>query len=362
MRSRKNGCFMSDKILHIGDCDKFIPPYIEFVKENFDFSKHEFLLTDGMAKKNLIPDSNIRLLKNSKLGKLKHYLLVLIKMNRADKIILHNLFDLKIVFLLFFMPWLLKKCYWIMWGADLYVYQFGERNWKWKIKEFLRRPVIKRMGFFSTTVPGDFDLVKKIYGTNAKFIHNLMYPSHLSRNLDEIVCNQDKQGEVFVQVGNSADPSNNHFEVLEILSKLDLKHVKVFCPLSYGSEKHREEVIEYGNKLLGEKFIPITDFMSFTEYNSYMACIDIAIFNHNRQQAMGNTIGLLSLGKKVVMKSNVTPFEFFKDIGVKIYQLNDSALLTPISNNVQKENIGIMKKYFHIQRLYSNWEEIFNEK
>ena len=103
MKSRKNGCFMSDKILHIGDCDKFIPPYIEFVKENFDFSKHEFLLTDGIAKKNLIPDSNIRLLKNSKLGKLKHYLLVLIKMNRADKIILHNLFNLKIVFLFMLM-------------------------------------------------------------------------------------------------------------------------------------------------------------------------------------------------------------------------------------------------------------------
>lgn len=353
---------MSSAILHIADCNKFIPPYIEFLKEKFDLSNHEFFLTDGVAKKDIVIDSNIHLLKNTKIGKLTFYLFLLIKMSKADKIILHNLFNTKVVLILFLMPWLLKKCYWIMWGADLYVHQLGERNFRWKWHEFLRRPVIKRMGYFSTTVPGDFELAKKIYGTKAKFIHNLMYPSHLFRNIDEIQCNQDKQGKLYIQVGNSADPSNNHFQVIDMLSKLDLKDFRVYCPLSYGSKKHREEVIEYGNKLLGEKFVPMVEFMSFNEYNSYMACIDIAIFNHDRQQAMGNIIGLLSLGKKVVLKPSVTPFEFFSNIGVKIYHINDSDLFVPISVAVQEKNVEIVKGYFNIERLYSNWEEVFYGK
>lgn len=31
------------KILHIGGCDKSLPPFIELIKENFDFDQHEFL-------------------------------------------------------------------------------------------------------------------------------------------------------------------------------------------------------------------------------------------------------------------------------------------------------------------------------
>jgi hypothetical protein len=43
---------MSQKILHIVGSDKFITPFIEFVKEHFEFNNHEFLLTNCMAEKN----------------------------------------------------------------------------------------------------------------------------------------------------------------------------------------------------------------------------------------------------------------------------------------------------------------------
>ena len=41
------------------------------------------------------------------------------------------------------------------------------------------------------------------------------------------------------------------------------------------------------------KFKPLVDFMPFDEYLNLLAKVDIAIFNHKRQQAMGNTTILL---------------------------------------------------------------------
>lgn len=352
---------MALRILHILDCDKFIPPYIEFLKENFksDFENHKFLMTSDMSVYALPDYSNIYLIPKSKFGKIKHYLHIIYEMNRSNKVIIHNLFNFKNVILLFFMPWNLKKSYWIMWGGDLYTYKLGTHDFRWKFKEFFRKPVIKNFGYFSTTVPGDFDLVRSWYNSKSKFIQNLMYPSHLFRELEN--TNLPEKSEVYIQVGNSADPSNNHYEVIDYISRLNIDDYKVFCPLSYGSPEHRDRVIAYGKSLLGDKFIPMIDYMDFSEYNKYMSSIDIAIFNHDRQQAMGNMIGLLSLGKKVILKPKTTPYSFFESLGLKIYSLDDKNAISPLSQSDKDQNIKIMRHNFSPEKLKSDWEKIFYE-
>lgn len=350
---------MSLKILHVSNCDKFIPPYIKFIKDNFksDFYSHNFLMTGGMAVDQLPDLPNIHLISKSKLGQIKHYLHLIIEMNRSDKVIIHGLFDFKVLLLLFFMPWNLKKSYWIVWGGDLYTYKLGNKNFKWKFKEFFRRPVIKNFGYFSTTVPGDFYLARSWYNSKSKFIQNLMYPSHLYRSLEH---NQPRDKlEIYIQIGNSADPTNKHHEILKYLSNFKTNDYKVFCPLSYGSPEHRESVISYGKKLLGDKFIPITSYMDFSEYNQYMSSIDIAIFNHDRQQAMGNMIGLLSLGKKVVLKPTTTPYSFFQSLGLRVYSLDDKDFMKNLSKEDKKQNIEIMRHNFSPEKLKSDWGKIF---
>ena len=124
---------MEIKVLHIAGCDKFIPPFVEFVKEHFDFSAHEFLLTDGMASKELKITPNVHLSGRFTRSILKHYWQAMIKMHQADKVILHGLFKSRFTMMLFFMPWLLKKCYGVIWGGDLYSFKISERNFKWKL-------------------------------------------------------------------------------------------------------------------------------------------------------------------------------------------------------------------------------------
>lgn len=109
---------MSKKIVHIGHACTFMSPFIELVKNDFDFESHLFYLTLGTTKYKTFPSPNIKLAKRTFFGRAKYYLGISIKMHQAEKIMLHGLFDYKTITLLFFMPWLLKKCYWVIWGGD----------------------------------------------------------------------------------------------------------------------------------------------------------------------------------------------------------------------------------------------------
>lgn len=344
---------MTQKILHLGSCDKFIPPFIEFIKDNFDFNDHLFLLTNSNSENELINHSNVKLSSKGKLSKVKHYALVIKKMKQADKIILHSLFDIKIVQILFFSPWLLKKCYWVMWGGDLYSYQLGKRNKSWYKNEFFRRPVIKNMGHLVTYIKGDVDLASKWYGAKGEYHECLMYLSNTYKTLDVPNTQSD---EINIQIGNSADPSNNHIEIFDKLLPFKDKNIRIYAPLSYGDKAYAKEVVSKGKDLFGDKFIALTNFMPFEQYLKFLGSIDIAIFNHKRQQAMGNTITLLGLGKTVFIRSDTTQWQFFKDKNIKVY---DSIKLDSIDKKEHLDNISKVKEYFSEETLKKQLKELF---
>jgi len=344
---------MTQKILHLGPCDKFIPPFIEFIKDNFDFNDHLFLLTNSMSENEMVNHSNVKLSGKGKLSKVKHYALVIKKMNQADKIILHGLFGIKIVQILFFSPWLLKKCYWVMWGGDLYSYQLGKRNKSWYKNEFFRRQVIKNMGHLVTYIKGDVDLARKWYGAKGEYHECLMYLSNIYKTLD---IPNTQSGKINIQIGNSADPSNNHIEILNKLLPFKDENIRIYAPLSYGDKAHAKEVVSKGKELFGDKFIALTDFMPFDQYLSFLGGIDIAIFNHKRQQAMGNTITLLGLGKTVFIRSDTTQWQLFKDKNIEV--LNTLSFELNYIKDLEK-NIKNTADYFSKETLIEQYKLLF---
>lgn len=346
---------MAKKILHIASCDKFIPPFIDFIKENFNFDEHFFLMTGGMFQKDLISSENIKLSGTSKAAKIAHYAEVLVEMHKADKVILHSLFDIKIVQILFFSPWLLKKCYWIIWGGDLYVYKTGKRNKSWYKNEFFRRPVIKNMGNLVTYIEGDIDLARQWYGAEGQYHECIMYLSNVYK---EYKIPKKRSSTINIQVGNSADPSNNHIEALEKLCPYKDEDICIFVPLSYGNEEHAKKVIKQGNEWFGDKFIPLVDFMPFDEYLQFLGSIDIAIFNHKRQQAMGNTITLLGLGKLVYIRSDTSQWKLFKEAGIAIF---DIGKLDTLEKKSIQGNLDKIKNYFSKENLNKQYIEIFKK-
>lgn len=329
------------KILHLGGCDKFLPPFIDLIKENFDFKEHEFLLTSGIGE--VKHYENVKVFEYSIPQRLKYYFYAFLKMHISDKVVLHGIFDIKLVFILFFTPWLLKKCYWVIWGGDLYSYQLSERNNYWKCKEFFRRPVIKNIGHLVTYIDGDVELTRKWYGAIGKYHECLMYTSNLYKEYNIPVRQSNITN---IQVGNSADPSNNHFEILEKLLPFKEQNITIYVPLSYGDPIYAQKVIHKGQEWFGDKFKPLTDFIPFDQYLKLLGTINIAIFNHKRQQAMGNTITLLSLGKTVYLRSDTTQWQFFQKKGLIVGDVSEmnSLKLLEVEDNRRKVELYFSKE------------------
>lgn len=340
------------KNLHIfkNTNEKFSEPYIEFINNNFDKKEHFFYHIGEDRRTNKISRENIEFI-----TKLKYFTLIK-DMYKANKIILHGLMSPLLVFIFFLQPWLLKKCYWVVWGGDLYYFKNRKRNLKTNFYEFLRRSVIKNIGGIITHVKKDYELAQKWYGAKGKYYYSFMYPSNLYKEIN--LTDIEKKEKIYIQVGNSADPSNNHKEILEKLSKYKNENIEIICPLSYGDKEYAKKIKSLGNEIFGNKFNPLMDFLPFDEYIKILSKIDIAIFNHKRQQAMGNIITLLGLGKKVYIRDDVTTWEFFKELRITVYN-NKFIELNRISDEIKFKNIKKIKEHFSEEKLKKDLDKIF---
>lgn len=225
------------------------------------------------------------------------------------------------LFFLYFIRRLLKKSTWIIWGGDLYVYRDSNQSIMTKIYESLRKKIIPRFAEVASFLEGDAILSKKIYRSNSTYRH-ILYPLPIDLDALPKKIHIKKDGTTTILIGNSADPSNNHLEVLKLLSKFRTEKIRIICPLSYYSdENYIKSIITMGSNLFKHNFIPITDFMSKNEYLHLLKEIDICLMNHNRQQALGNIIPLLYLGKKLYIKSGITTYDFLNEIKCVVFDI-----------------------------------------
>lgn len=334
--------------LHVCPLDKFIPPFLNFVRDEFPIEENQFYMLGDAEKYSYESDSQ-----TFQHCGLRGYLLLLRLMYSADKIILHSLFNFNVLIILACNPYLLKKCYWVIWGGDLYSFMFPKNSLKYKLKETIRGFVIKRIGFLLTYVKGDVDLARKHYSARGEYIETIGYLSNVIPS--NIPVSENNKKDINILVGNSADPTNNHFDALDKLAKFKNEDIQIYVPLSYGDKDYAKKVIDYGKSLFGDKFIGITEFIPYSEYMCFLKNIDIAVFNHQRQQAMGNTINLLAMGKRVYLREGTTQKEFFNDLSVQTFDINNIVIL---ENFAIERNFEILMAYFSLQNLKNQWMRI----
>ena len=65
------------------------------------------------------------------------------------------------------------------------------------------------------------------------------------------------------------------------------KDIQIICPLSDGNKEYAEAVINKGKEIFGCNFKPLQEFIPFEQYLDIVSKIDVAIFKHDRQQAIG---------------------------------------------------------------------------
>ncbi len=353
-------------ILHVfkSTNKKFYKPYIEFINENFESKEHYFIIEDYNHKSQKdFYENNLEYIYRSQ------YMKLILKLNKYDKIILHSLLSPKLLLMLFLQPWILKKCYWVIWGADLYYYRDREKNMILNIYETLRRVVIKRIGNLCTLVKGDYDLAKKWYNAGGKY-YKAIYPNFEKINyMNKIISKEGyfsrENPKLRIVVGNSASSTNNHLAVLDILKRFKNKNIEIICPLSYGDMEYANKVKTYGIQIFNEKFVALNEFMDMKDYIKFLSDTDVGIYNLDRQQGLGNIYAMLNLGKKVILRKGTTMWKEINKMGFDVFDIDYLEKCTfqdlgIIQKQSVYKNIEISKKRTDKWNFMNIWEKIFN--
>ena len=341
------------RIVHICVPEKFIPPFVRFVAKHFDIREHSFLLGGRKSKQSahpLPPESVIPY--DGYFNKLHN----MRRLYLAEKIILHGLYESQTLYLLALQPWLLRKCYWIIWGADLHQFEQPRTRLKSKFKEWIRARVILRLGHIVTYISGEHELARRWYSTRALFHDCLCYESNTI--VPRAPAHKESQ-QITIQLGNSAYPRNNHVDAIDRIARFAENDIRVFAPLSYGPPAEAQRVAAYGKERLGDKFTPVVDFVPLERYLEQLDSVDIGVFNQIHQQAMGNMITLLGMGKTLYIRPNTSPWNLFTDLGIKVFAVEEFSLQRLTQPDKQR-NIDIVAKHFSTQRLVAQYEAIFN--
>jgi hypothetical protein len=207
-----------------------------------------------------------------------------------------------------------------------------------------------------TYIPGDYQLAVRWYSSKALhhdcfcYLSNIFTPSKKAHSLGPNLT---------IQVGNSAYPRNHHFPAIDLISHFTDHPIQVIAPLSYGPKEEASRVAAYGKQRLGDKFLPILDFLPLERYLELLDSVDIGVFNQDDQQAMGNMLTLLGMGKTVYLRRDTSTWLFFESLGLHIFEVQ-SFNLTRLTQQQSHLNMNIISKHFSKTRLIQQLKAIFD--
>lgn len=264
------------------------------------------------------------------------------------------------------------KVYWMFWGADgtslpgIYheflddfsLKFYKENNYEGKEPKLLHRGILlkstwelffdyyknriealkafKRVDFFCHYLEEEYAFLKNRLQLKAAYIEfNYCSIKDLTGNETELMVNQ-KENKMNVTLGNSGCEANNHFSALQLIFDSNYKFDQIFCPLSYSEHPvYVQGIIEQGRKLFGDRFVPLTTFLSKDKYYTILNSCAYFIHNHYRPQAYGNIAFQLYKRKKVFMNKKSALYRYLVSKSLTIGVIDKNVLVEPgdISRN-----------------------------
>ncbi len=335
-----NNKLKSAKNVHIMFNDFFNKPFVDFLNKNFDTKEHLVLCKRIFSNLPFPQGENV----------LEYKSLNFLNFDKCEKIFCHSLFDGKLINFLCKHKNLLQKTYWIMWGGDLYNASRNEKN------DYVKRNV---KGYIAL-IQGDELIAGQKYGEKPNWY--APYSTPISGKMLSSVKQTKKNNSLVIQINNSADEST--VEMLSTLSKYKDENIKIVTILSYGNLKFKEQIIEKGKDIFGDKFTYIDEYMKPLEYAEHLAKIDVLVLNQNRQQGVGNCTACAYLGKKIFIKSNVTSFSYLQNLGIKVFDTHKIKEMNfdefkSFDNIICEQNIKNIEFYYDENYQLNAWKKIF---
>ncbi|APY00736.1 TDP-N-acetylfucosamine:lipid II N-acetylfucosaminyltransferase [Lacinutrix venerupis] len=378
------------KVFHVFDDDKFIDPAIKLFEKTVPGLSEYFIIASNQKSLKYVKSKSITVLNFSE-SSVKEEFVNFINDSDIKVVFFHALNLPKQLLVNSLKPEIVKV--WFIWGYDLYgtwmsikrnlyspkTKQFVKENsrdltfknkllynqfslWLFlkrkKIEFFLPNKIlsilnnrydieyynaVKNIDIVVPVVPTEYKVLKKL-----KISPKLAPFSYLCiEDIFNNKLNQNVLNSRDILIGNSGNPTNNHVDAFNKLRKLNLGNRKIIVPLNYGgTKKYIDFVIEKGTCFFGENFVPLLNFMPLEEYNKILSSCGFAIFNHIRQQAVGNIIALAYSGTKIFLNKKSPVYFYYNTIGSKIYT-TDSINQLSLETNLSVTNYKINQKVFY---------------
>ena len=351
-------------IVHLFPKTQFTEDYILFIKNHFDPKEHRFILYSNKQFK--LADS-VYALENVFDYDERSIRWLFRQLIQANGIVIHNLSLLFKELALFSMnKKLIRKTVWMIWGSDLYCYRNPINTIGDRLTEYFRRRIATNIRYSATLASGDHELLCEWYNCSpCNFRLEYIPERAIERMKTNMLKDRDRHDKVRVMLGNSASRTNCHIEVLEMLAKYKDEDIEVITPLSYGDMEYAEEVKMAGRDLLGDAFVPLTEFVPKMEYYDFLSTIDIGIFNNNRQEATGNIEALMFYKRRTFIRRGTSMWNEWDKEG---YLLEDVADITQMSFDEFcrpdcdriENNYSKVSEYYDADARAKEWKVLFD--
>jgi len=218
----------------------------------------------------------------------------------------------------------------------------GEENYELPLELF------NRIDYCLTDIHEDFEFVTSYTQSKMKEVWYNYY------SIDETIGelrNQWVEGNNIL-VGNSSSLTCNHLDGFRAAKRLRNNNSEIVVPLSYGEPWLRNSLLKKGNRMFGNRFHPLIDFMPRDEYNKLIKSCVVVIMPHYRPQAFGNIITALWLGSRVFLSEKSTLYTFFKRIGITLFSIETDINRTKkpkvlsLSSEEREENRRILASLY----------------
>jgi dTDP-N-acetylfucosamine:lipid II N-acetylfucosaminyltransferase len=381
----------SDRILHVATDEKFINA-ANYIYERAFPGKNKFII--------IVPAANpplryVKLEDNFEVAVAGVNLTsrLLAEEERSSLVVLHGLTRYMIDLIVASSH--KDKYIWTFWGAEIYNDAFsGEKLYGPKTRlvhqKMSREGFIKkaRKAYNKYRFKMEYERCEQI---RKKAIGMFKYIARLDPNMDslletgvvnpdctfipftyyplEYLFSENQLGEGVngsnILLGNSASTTNNHIEILDLLSGTDLGEQKVVMPLSYGDPRYAKYISRYANRRLGDRGRAIRHFLPLNQYHELLRQCGFVIMNHHRPQAVGNILAAIAMGAKVFL--NKTPFyHFLKALGCHVYTCSEieddvTALKIPLTWEQKEQNRNILYEEISTERVVERLRDSIND-
>ncbi|TYP94611.1 4-alpha-L-fucosyltransferase (glycosyl transferase family 56) [Sphingobacterium allocomposti] len=236
-----------------------------------------------------------------------------------------------------------KKIVWFCWGGEIYNhhpklvynnYKYLTRKIRTKLnpffflklraKSFLSTFGIRKDLFFyqnkavrfidiiCPVILEDYNIIISNYPVSKGVVCGKFIYGNMATLISRSYKNTGKSDRVLI--GNSATLTNNHLDVFELMSRMDKSDLpqQIIVPLTYGDDDYKKIVIDHGNRIFGESFMPLDQFMDIDDYLKLISSCRYFILPVCRQQGMGNVYAMLYYGATIYVYKDSPIYRFLR--------------------------------------------------